>query len=124
MSFYCPHCNTENSAGYLWQGMILPCPACLRPIELAYRLGQTIPTHGYEITFRDFCRLVQEDSTAAQVHPLIAEMLDCTVDHYAGHPVLKQRGGVLIPLEVAHLLIQSDPIKQRRLYNRAMDLWR
>jgi hypothetical protein len=124
MSFFCPYCNTENGLGYEWEGMNLPCAACLRPIELKYRLGQSIHSSAYAITFRDFCRLVNDKDTIQTAHPLLARLLDCTVVPFSGRFVLKQPDGALIPLEAAHLHSQSDPVNQRALYGLAMDLWR
>ena len=124
MSFYCPHCDTENSAGPGWRGMVIPCPGCLRSIKLDYRNGQSIPPNGYGVTFQDFCRLVDDGDTSAIAHPVIAGLLECRVERYADRFVLRQTGSVLIPFEAAHLLIQSDPAKQYKLYDLTMVLWR
>jgi hypothetical protein len=124
MSFFCPHCNTENAAGHAWEGMRVQCPACLRDITLAYRQGQRIAPTGYQVTFRDFCRLIDEPYNMAVTHPEIAKLLNCAVVPLHGRYVLKQSDGALVPREVAHSLIQSDPVKQRSLYGTAMDVWR
>ena len=91
---------------------------------LQYRNGQSIPTHGYELTFQDFCQLIEDSYNRSVTHPRIAKLLNCTVALLDGRFVLQQAGGALIPFEVAHFLLQSDPIKQRDLYNMAMSVWR
>lgn|GEM_PF-2176773 len=124
MSFFCPHCDIENAAGYAWRGMTIRCPACLREITLQYRNGQSIPVQGYELTFHDFCQLVEDSYNRSVTHPAIAKLLNCTVALFDGRFVLQQSDGALIPLEAAHFLLQSDPTKQRDLYNTAMSVWR
>jgi len=124
MSFFCPHCDTENGAGHTWTGMKIRCPACLREIILAYRNGQSIGPTGWEVTFADFCRLIDDNYNSQVTHPRIAQLLDCIIVPMEGRFVLRQQTGTLLPLEAAHFLIQSDPDKQRSLYDLAMDVWR
>ena len=124
MSFFCPRCNTENGAAHAWAGMKVQCPACLHDITLAYRRGQSIPPTGYQVTFQDFCRLIDEKVNIRETHPTIAGLLNCAIVPFKGRFVLQQADGALIPREVAHCLIQSDPIKQQSLYDTAMDVWR
>jgi hypothetical protein len=124
MSFFCPHCDTENAAPHAWQGMRVQCPSCLHDITLAYRMGQSIAPTGYQVTFTDFCRLIDDKANISLAHPEIAKLLSCAVVSLRGRYVLRQANGALIPREVAHSLIQADPVKQQSLYNTAMTLWR
>ena len=104
--------------------MKIRCPACLREIVLNYRNGQRIGPTGWEVTFADFCGLVDDKYNSQVTHPRIAKLLDCSIVPMEGRFVLKQKTGTLLPLEVAHFLIQSDPVMQRSLYDLAMDVWR
>jgi hypothetical protein len=120
MSFFCPYCDTENSAGYAWQGILIRCPFCLREITLEYREGQGGSNSGYEISFKRFYQLFVNKDWNIRTRPLLERLLDCTVVAIDGRFVLKQKGGALIPYEVAHFTIQCDPAKQWELYQLYM----
>jgi hypothetical protein len=123
MSFYCPHCNTENCAGSQWEGITIRCPHCERNIKLEYQNGQCILKTGYEVSFNQFYELIVDKYNGHSTHPVITKLLDCSIVTVNDRYVLQQKGGLLIPYEVAHCLIQSNPAKQRDLYNLAMGVW-
>ncbi|MES2934936.1 MAG: hypothetical protein V4805_15765 [Pseudomonadota bacterium] len=124
MNFHCMQCNAKIAAAYDWRGMTVTCPACSQQLVLEYGIGQAISDSGYAISFTDFCNLLAVDGWWQAAHPVVARMLHCAIEKLHNKFVLKQDDGALIPLEIAHLSIQSDPVKQREMYGVAMNLWR
>jgi hypothetical protein len=128
MSFLCPHCNFENGASRVWEGMVIRCPVCLRDIALTYDLQlwtnkASNSYDGYATSFREFCNLLQDKGAMQTSKPVIEKLLDCSIELLGDRFVLK-RQGAFIPLEVAHILIQFDPVKQREFYNTRMYIYR
>src|SRR5690349_15693844 len=101
MSFFCTECEAEMSAPNAWEGLSVACPRCAQVVLLQYRSGQSIPASGYAITFRDFCGLIDYDGWRQKAHPVLAELLDCTIDlAIDGRFLLRDSHGALIPREV------------------------
>ena len=87
-----------------------------------YRIGQVIPSSGYAISFTNFCQLLAVDGWSQAVHPALEKLLNCRIEKQDTQFVLKQDDGASIPLEAAHLAIQSDPAKRGEVYSAAMNL--
>ena len=87
-------------------------------------VGSVYPNTQWELTFRDFVRLVRDRNSRARVEPL--------VDAWFGYRIYESDKGVQIvdagnqPLDLlaVHLAIQDDSPKQRSLYQTAMSQWR
>ena len=79
---------------------------------------------GYEVTFRDFGRLLPDPEWRVPVAPLVSAWLGCEVVPAADGVILRGRDGTLIPLGEAHAAIEADPTRQYELYQTAMNLWR
>jgi hypothetical protein len=77
---------------------------------------------GYSIKFEEFVALLTNKSWRRVAHPVIQQLLDCTVS--ADGLSIRTVRGASLSLEAAHAQIQSDPAKQSRLYGVAMSLWR
>ena len=58
------------------------------------------------------------------VDPLVKELLGCSIERTETGLRLVDEDGSLIPLEAAHLEIQSNDEMRGRIYNVAMNLWR
>lgn len=79
---------------------------------------------GWGISFGDFVDLMNYDGWREQAHPLIKEILNCSIQKNGEKFILRTKSDTVIPYEVAHLQIQADLAKQGGLYNLAMSLWR
>lgn len=128
MSFFCPHCNTENGAGKIWLGMVIHCPACSRELTLSsdIHMGASKSSEvseGYAVTFQDFCLLLADEEAMKKTKPVLEKLLDCSVERFSDRYVLKRKG-MLVPFEIAHLNLQLDADKQREFYNLTMWIWR
>jgi hypothetical protein len=124
MRFLCDHCDGRIETDHYWTGLTLACPHCGESTELRYRNGQSIPWTGIDITFTNFKQFMTNSIYAEAVDPLVSELLGCTVERTEAGARLTAADGSLIPWEAAHIAIQSDRVKQGRIYNTAMNMWR
>jgi hypothetical protein len=76
------------------------------------------------MTFSNFKQLLTYPAYFEAVDPLVKELLGCSIERMETAVRLVDEDGSLIPLEAAHLEIQSNDEMRGRIYNVAMDLWR
>jgi len=124
MRFLCNHCDQKIHANHYWTGMSVTCPGCGKVTELGYRLDQPIPYTEFNVKFSDFKHLILDGVYSEGIHPLVEELLGCSVQRTETGIVLAAEDGSLIPLEVAHLEIQMNTVSRGKLYSAAMNLWR
>jgi len=79
---------------------------------------------GYEISLDDFRRLVTDPACQPVVQPLLREWFGCEIVGTGPKTELHSHQNDAIELRDLYQQIQSDPARQRTIYNRAMDLWR
>jgi hypothetical protein len=79
---------------------------------------------GYELTFEDFRRLVSKTYSQPSIAPLLKDWYGYEITGEEGTTVIRSADGKTVTLRALYSQIQRDPMKQRRIYNRAMDLWR
>src|SRR5262245_56301327 len=124
MRFLCNHCDQKLHTKHYWEGMSILCPSCGKSTELKYRTGQSIPEIGYSITFRELRQLLTDEAYSKDIDPIVEKLLNCSVDRSGSRVRLAAEDGSLIPMEIAHLEIQSNSDSQRVMYGAAMDQWR
>lgn len=79
---------------------------------------------GYEVTYRDFSRLLSDSEDRRVVAPLIRQWLDCDVVATQNGFILRDSHGVELSPHDVHEAIQSNRSWQYDLYQTAMSLWR
>lgn len=79
---------------------------------------------GYEISFHDFRRLISDPESQLVIGPLLTEWYRYEIVGQGPETVVRSAEGQVVGLRVLHNLIQIDRLKQRTIYDRAMDLWR
>jgi hypothetical protein len=124
MRFLCNNCDQKLHTKHFWVGMSVTCPSCGKQTELSYREGQEIPNIEYSISFRAFKQLLTDAPYSKAIDPIVKKLLGCSIQRTEAGVKLVGEDGSLIPLEVAHLEIQSDRDSQRIIYGAAMDQWR
>ncbi len=109
---------------YIWLGSTAECRKCWQITVPIVPVGGKIPGHGSEITYRDFCYLLENPDYRVIVTPLIAEWFGYKiVETPAGVRMMNPAGEALDTLWI-HLRIQNDGPRHRVLYQLAMSLWR
>ncbi|MFC5863931.1 hypothetical protein ACFPT7_16625 [Acidicapsa dinghuensis] len=85
---------------------------------------ERIGTSGYELTFTDFCRLVQGPSYRQVLAGLLCTWFQYEIVGFDADTVIQSGLQETVSLQTLWLTIQSDKQKQYELYQRAMDFWR
>lgn len=120
----CQHCSAVIPADHTAIGMTMKCPHCSERTILKYAHGNSIPPTGWSLTFAEFARLVDDDSSRQRIGPMMERWFEGRISSLASPTFLRKRDGSLVTKEDAHLAIQNDAPKQYELYQAAMDLWR
>lgn len=120
----CPECSSSLTIDYRRLGSIIQCPECLRDVDPRVPVGGTIPVHQWELTFRDFRRLVEDRSYRHAIAPLMKEWFDYRIiEDGLRTRILNVHSEPVDPLEL-HLRIQDDSQLRYELYQVAQSLWR
>ncbi|HEY0602053.1 MAG TPA: hypothetical protein VGD58_04035 [Herpetosiphonaceae bacterium] len=125
MIVLCPSCEQHFESPYYRLGLARPCPHCdsvvainLRSVEYA-SIGNT----GYQTTFGQFVRLLNEDAARG----VLQRMIDRTLGLRANAaPPTEFLTATDDPLSLAdvHEQIQQHPQLQYDVYQYRMNLWR
>jgi hypothetical protein len=112
------------STEYVRLGAVAECRQC-RPTTIpVVPEGERFPATGKEITFSDFCQLLECPEYCRTVAPLMADWFGFEVAiTSAGVRLVNVAGEALDTLWV-HLRIQADGPRQQALYQVAQSLWR
>jgi hypothetical protein len=126
MGFFCKECSADIEAPYEWTGAPVSCPSCALVVPLQHKSGHPVATSnsGDGISFEQYVGLMNTRGWRENAHPLIARLLNCSVEQHNGSFSLRAKNGALIPSLFAHLKIQADPDCRRQIYNLAMSMWR
>jgi len=79
---------------------------------------------GYEISLEDLRRLVSDPYCQPVSAPLLQDWYGYKIEGQGPNAAVRSHEGEVVDLRDLHQRIQNDPVKQRAIYNRAMDLWR
>lgn len=109
---------------YARLGAAVECPHCLRLTVPEVPVGGTIPVCGYQLTYRDFMRLLEDHESRVAVAPLIADWFGFRVEQVDSDTLVQCGDGVPVDKLWLHLQIQSDSGRQYKLYQVAMPLCR
>jgi hypothetical protein len=112
------------STEYVRLGAIAKCRQCLRATIPVMPQGGRYPVTGKEITFTDFCHLLEEPAYRRTVAPLMAEWFGFEVAITSAGVRLVNLAGEALDTLWVHLRIQADGPRQEALYQVAMSLWR
>ncbi len=124
MRTVCPSCSTEIDTPYMMLGASVTCSACKSLVIPRVESGTLFPNTGFEITFRDFVQLLTYEAYRTQVLSVVKEW-EPTVEHLTdidaeiGAGTAQEKALIVI-----HRKIQGDSVKQNKLYQTAMSLWR
>ena len=83
-----------------------------------------IPNTGRELTFSDFIRLLQAESSRRIIAPLLKEWFEYRVVGKGNGPRVIDTAKIPVDMLKLHIGIQEDERMQRSLYQAAMSLWR
>ena len=119
----CPRCRGALTTEYARLGVAIRCPLCFQRVVPDILIGREIPPTGYQISYRDFLRLIEDPICRPSIAPLIDDWFAFTIEQTADD-VFIRHDVVAIDSLWLHLQIQSNPTQQRELYNAAMTLWR
>lgn len=120
----CQSCRKPITVDYARLGATVRCPHCLRLTVPEVPVGGTIPVCGYQLTYRDFMRLLEDHASRLAVEPLIANWFGFRVEQVDSDTLVRAGNDVPVDKLWLHLQIQSDIGRQFELYQVAMSLWR
>ena len=120
----CPGCHAPIGTKYILLGVPVVCEACARTVVAKVPEGVPYPRTGYQVTFRDFYRLLADQASLAAVQSLIRNWFGYEVSLIGGNADIRASGGGQVEALDLHLLIQADREKQYDLYQAAMSIWR
>lgn len=118
----CPHCDRDFQIEYVRLGAVAPCPSCSQPGIAEVPKGVGYPRRDYEMTFRSFMRLISFGAHREEVGPFLRTCGVVLLGTEEDTRLEREDGTPVDPLE-AHLEIQSDPRRQRDIYQVAMSVW-
>jgi hypothetical protein len=119
----CQSCGAAIRTPVILLGGMAKCPKCRERTVPVVPVGGKYPCTGFEITYSQFCQLLEYPEYRVVVAPLIVEWFGYTVaETTAGIRLLNPAGEALDMLRV-HLMIQADGPRHQALYQLAMSLW-
>jgi hypothetical protein len=123
---FCANCSAEFEVSYWRSGSAYPCPVCSRATPIDPDHVRAYAPSGYEVTFRDFVRLVTDHEYRGTILPLLREWfgLEIVSSGPGGEVRFRDAEGDVHGAFDVHARIQNDAARQRELYNNAMTLWR
>ena len=122
---YCKSCNSKIGVQYKHLGLDIKCPKCSSIQKIGIENFNRVKNTGYEITFRDFLRLIKDKKNNKEINTLIEKRLKYSVTELDDmKTAFINKENELIPYEFLHLSIQNDKKTQKTLYQIAMSIWR
>jgi hypothetical protein len=120
----CQSCRKPIQVEYARLGAAVRCPHCTELTVPIIPVGGTIPPSGTQITFRDFCYLLEYPTYRNAVEPLIAKWFGFKIAQSGQDVFVLGKDGIPVDKLWLHLSIQSDAAHRENLYQTAMSLWR
>jgi hypothetical protein len=120
----CQSCRYPITIEYARLGAAAWCPHCLRPTVPEVPVGGSFPPSGYQITYRDFCRLLEDHDSRLAVAPLISDWYGFQIERAGPNTLVRGKDGIPVDRLWLHLEIQADSGRQVELYQVAMSIWR
>ena len=120
----CPECGHRSPIEYRRVGYPTVCEGCNKEVTLRMADVGEIPNTGRELTFSDFIRLLQAESSRRIIAPLLKEWFEYRVVGKGNGPRVIDTAKIPVDMLKLHIGIQEDERMQRSLYQAAMSLWR
>lgn len=121
----CNNCNTKINIEYKYLGLKINCPNCDSVLELGTENYTPSALTGYEITFRNFKQLINDNKSNKKIILLIEKIFGYkTIELKNNYVAFVNRENELIPLEFLHVSIQNNKRNQKSIYQEAMNIWR
>ena len=80
---------------------------------------------GYEITYLDFLRLVEDKKNNKEIITTIEKKFNCKLIELENlKTAFLSKENEFIPFEFIHIAIQKDKKTQKSIYQLAMSIWR
>lgn len=79
---------------------------------------------GYELSYRDFVRLVSSSPEREHSAPLLRQWFGYEIERSGDGFTIRDRGGIALDPASIHEAIQADRSRQYDFYQTAMSLWR
>jgi len=121
----CKKCNSKINIEYKYLGLKINCPNCDSLFELGTENYTPSSLTGYEITFRNFKQLINDNKSNKKIILLIEKIFDYkTIELKNNYVAFVNHENELIPLEFLHVSIQNNRRNQKSIYQEAMNIWR
>ncbi len=121
----CKKCNSKINIEYKYLGLKINCPNCDSLLELGSENYTPSSLTGYEITFRNFKQLINDNKSNKKIILLIEKIFDYkTIESMNNYVAFVNLENELIPLEFLHVSIQNNRRNQKSIYQEAMNIWR
>ncbi|HEY0734119.1 MAG TPA: hypothetical protein VGD69_04370 [Herpetosiphonaceae bacterium] len=121
----CPTCAQHFECPYYRLGLARPCPHCdsMVPINLRNVEYSSIGNTGYQTTFGQFVRLLNEDTERGVLQRMIRRTLSLRAESVPPTGFLTATDDP-VSLADVHEQIQQHPQLQYDVYQYRMNLWR
>jgi hypothetical protein len=121
----CPTCERPFECPYYRLGLAQSCPHCASVVPINLRSVQytSIGNTGYQTTFGQFVRLLNEDAERGVLQRMIHTRLGLRAES-AAPTEFRTATNEPISLAEVHEQIQQHPQLQYDLYQYRMNLWR
>lgn len=122
MIINCPVCAHSFECPYYRVGLTQPCPHCAALVPIKLRSYVSIGNTGYQTTFGDFTRLLNEDAERG----VLQRMIHTTLGLRAVSTPTQFFTATNEPISLAevHEQIQQHAQLQYKVYQYRMNLWR
>jgi hypothetical protein len=122
---FCETCKSKIRVPFEYIGLSYLCPFCGSMQKTGIESQSNFRNTGYEITYLDFLRLVEDKKNNKEIITTIEKKFNCKLIELENlKTAFLSKENEFIPFEFIHIAIQKDKKTQKSIYQLAMSIWR